>query len=325
MAPLARSSTRLALALVLGCPALSRAEGATRLVVASGGSCPSAEEVSAELKLLLPEATLELGADVVDGDVVVSDRGDGFTVKVRGQRRRFKDAKRDCTERARHVAVFTVLVVDPLHVPAQVSAAEEEAEPAENTPEPATPPPPPSAPPPPAPRPEAAPRFDLSLGPVAQVALGSDAQSTTQAGGLGLRLRYGRAVGVTLGVAGLLPSSLHYELAEARATWVPMDLGLSLSQRMNAWELGLDLGLGAALLLVEGQALDATQQASRLELGGRLGAQVRYWASPHAGICGGMFASYFPKPYSLQVEGLGVVGQTPAAWVGGSLGAVIRL
>jgi hypothetical protein len=167
--------------------------------------------------------------------------------------------------------------------------------------------------------------FDLSLGPMAQVALDSDAQSTTQAGGLGLRLRYGRSVGVTLGLGGLLPSSLHFELAQARATWVPMDLGLSISQRVNAWELGLDLGLGAALLLIEGQALDATQQASRLELGGRLGAQVRYWASPHAGICAGMFASYFPKPYSLQVEGLGTVGQTPSAWVGGSLGAVIRL
>lgn len=322
MAPLARFSTRLALALVLGCPALSRAEGATRLVVASGGSCPSAEDVSTELKLLLPEATLELSPDVVDSDVVVSDRGDGFTVKVRGQRRRFKDTKRDCTERARHVAVFTVLIVDPLHVPAQASVAEEEPEPAEKPPEAPPPPPPPAPAAPPA---EPAPPFDLSLGPVAQVALNGDAQSTTQAGGLGLRLRYGRAIGVTLGLAGLLPSSLHFELAEARATWVPMDVGLSLSQRVNAWELGLDLGLGAALLLVEGQALDATQQASRLELGGRLGAQVRYWASPHAGICGGMFASYFPKPYSLQVEGLGVVGETPAAWLGGSLGAVIRL
>lgn len=322
MAPLVRLSTRLALTLALGAPAVCRAEGATRLSVAAAGSCPSAEEVRAELKQLLPEATLEPSLTAVESDVVVADRGAGFTVQVRGQRRRFKDVERDCTERARHVAVFTVLIVDPLHVPAQVSVAEEEPEPPEKPPEPAPPPAPPPAKPP-SPPPRAA--FDLSLGPLAQVALDSDAQSTTQAGGLGLRVRYGRTLGVTLGVAGLLPSSLHYELAEARATWVPMDVGLSISQRVSAWELGLDLGLSAALLLVEGQALDATQQASRLELGGRLGAQVRYWASPRAGICGGMFASYFPKPYSLEVEGLGVVGQTPAAWVGGSLGAVIRL
>ncbi len=323
MAPLARLSTHLVLASVLAAPAVCHAEGAPLLSVATAGSCPSAEEVSAELKLLLPEATLQSSPDVVDSDVVVSDRGAGFTVKVRGQRRRFKDVERDCTERARHVAVFTVLIVDPLHVPAQARVAEEEPEPAEIPP--VAPVPPPEPPPPPKPAAEPGASFDLSLGPVAQVALDSDARSTTQAGGLGVRLRYGRALGVTLGLAGLLPSSLHYDLAQARATWVPMDVGLSFSQRMSAWELGLDLGLGAALLLVEGQALDATQQASRLELGGRLGAQVRYWASPHAGICGGMFASYFPKPYSLQVEGLGVVGQTPAAWIGGSLGALIRL
>jgi hypothetical protein len=321
VAPLARFSTRLALALVIGVPAVGRADGVTRLAVAAAGSCPSAEEISTELKRLLPEATLELRADNADSDVVVSDHGGAFTVSVRGQRRRFKDAERDCTERARHIAVFAVLVVDPLHVPAQVSVAEEEPE----TPEK----PRPAAPPAPAPALPSAVEpgipFDVSLGPVAQVALDSDAQSATQAGGLGLRLRYGRRIGVTLGLAGLLPSSMHYELAEARATWVPMDLGLALSQRVNAWELGLDLGLAAAVLLVEGQALDATQRAHRLELGGRLGAQVRYWASPHAGIYGGMFASYFPKPYSLQVEGLGVVGQTPAAWIGGSVGAVIRL
>jgi hypothetical protein len=321
VAPLARTSVGFVLALALGVPRVARAEGAQQLSIAAVGVCPSAEEVTQELQLLLPDATLSLSTDALESDVIVSDRDAVFTVKVRGQRRRFRDAKRDCTERARHVAVFTVLIVDPLHVPAQASVAEEEPEPAEKPPAP----PPRPLPPPPVQAAEPGTPFDLSLGPIAQVALKSDAQSTTQAGGLGLRLRYGRGVGVTLGLAGLLPSSLHYELAQARATWVPMDLGLSLSQSMNAWELGLDLGLSAALLVVEGQALDATQRASRLELGGRIGAQVRYWASPHAGICGGMFASYFPQPYSLQVEGLGVVGQTPSAWIGGSLGAVIRL
>lgn len=270
----------------------------------------------------MPETKLEPSPDVVDSDVVASDRGTGFSVQVRGQRRRFRDPERDCTERARHVAVFTVLVVDPLHVPAQATPpVEEEPEPAEKPPPPALPPPAPTPPPRKAP---GAP-LDFSLGPIAQVAIKSDADSTTQAGGLGLRLRYGRGVGIALGVAGLLPSSLHYERAQARATWVPFDLSLSLSERMDAWDVGLDLGLGGALLLVEGQALDATQQASRLELGGRVGVQVRYWASEHAGIYGGTFVTYFPQPYSLQVEGLGAVGQTPSAWVGGSLGAVIRL
>jgi hypothetical protein len=323
VAPSPRLLFCFALALGLGVPAVARAEGPQHLSIAATGACPSAEDVAAELLELLPDAMLDISPDVVDSDVMVSDRGAAFSVKVRGQRRRFRDEKRDCTERARHVAVFTVLIVDPLRVPSHsVSDAEEEPEPPEKPVEP--------PPPPPKPLPKAVPRergaaFDLSLGPLAQVALKSEASTTTQAGGLGLRLRYGQSVGVTLGLAGLLPSSLHYEKADARATWIPMDLGLSLSRRVSSWEVELDMGASAALLLVEGQALDATQQASRLELGGRIGAQVRYWASEHAGISGGMFGSYFPEPYSLEVEGIGVVGQTPTGWIGGSLGAVIRL
>jgi hypothetical protein len=323
VAPSARLVFSLVLALGLAAPALARAESPQQLSIATAGTCPSPEDVSEELRQLMPDATLDVSPDVVDSDVIVSDRGTGFTVKVRGQRRRFRDTKRDCLERARHVAVFTVLIVDPLHVPSNaVNDAEEEPEPAEKQPEP-----------PPAPKPRSKPKdeprsgttFDLSLGPLAQVALKNDAQSSTQAGGLGLRLRYGGTIGFTLGVAGLLPTSLHYEQAEARATWAPLDFGFYLAQSSDSWEAELDLGLGGALLLVEGQALDATQQASRVEVGGRIGAQVRYWASKHAGIYGGMFGTYFPEPYSLQVEGVGTVGQTPSAWIGGSLGAVIRL
>ncbi len=303
-------------------PALARAEGPQQLAIATAGTCPSAEEVSQELRLLMPDATLEVTSDVVDSDVIVADRGTGFTVKVRGQRRRFRDLKRDCTERARHVAVFTVLIVDPLHVPTNaVSTAEEEPEPPET---PAEKPPEPVlvAPAEPTPRPAT---FDLSLGPLAQVAVQSDSRSTTQAGGLGLRFRYGSGVGIALGAAALLPTALHFQNAEARAKWFPMDLGLSLSKRAQSWAVSLDLGVAAALLLVEGEGLDATQQAARLEVGGRAGVQVRYWASDRAGIYFGMSGSIFPKPYQLQVEGLGTVGQTPTAWIGGSIGAVIRL
>lgn len=323
MASLARSLARFAFALGLAAPGVARAEVPPRLSIAAAGACPSAEEIQNELQELLPDAQLSLSPDVVDSDVVVSDRGAGFTVKVRGQRRRFREPKRDCTERARHVAVFAVLVVDPLRVPSQaVNDAEEEPEPPEKPPQRPAPTPEPRAT---APSHIDDSRVDLSLGPLAQVALKSDASSAAQAGGLGLRLRYGQRVGATLGVAGLLPTSLHFALADARATWIPMDLGLSLSHRVSSWEVELNAGVAAALLLVEGQALDATRQTSRLELGGRLGVQVRYWASEHAGVFGGMFGSWFPKPYSLQVENLGAVGETPPAWLGGSLGAVIRL
>lgn len=316
----------LVLACALAClaPAVARAEGPQRLSIATAGSCPSAEEVSAELNQLMPEVALELSDDVATSDVVVADRGAGFSVKVRGQRRRFREQKRDCTERARHVAVFTVLIVDPLRVP--TNAVEPEPEPEQPEPEPLEKPVETTIyVPPPGPESSRKVSFDLALGPLAQVAMTSGSEGTTQAGGLGLRLRYGGGVGISLGLAGLLPTSLHFRNAEARATWVPSDLSLSLAHRVESWELTFDLGVAGALLLVEGEALDATQQAARAELGGRGGAQVRYWATERAGIYFGLSGTFFPKPYTLQVEGLGTVGKTPGAWIGGSIGAVIRL
>lgn len=302
---------------------VARAEEPKRLSIASDGACPSAEAVAEELRELLPDVALESSAESATTDVVVADRGAAFSVKVRDQRRRFRDPKRDCTERARHVAVFAALVIDPLHVPSHVvEGGEEEPEPAEKPPEIAPVAAPPAAPPE---KKAGGAALDLSLGPLVQVALRSEAESTTQAGGLGLRLRYGSRLGLSLGVAGLLPTSLQFPDAEARCTWLPMDLGVSLATRGSSWEAVFDVGVAAALLFVEGEALDTTQRASRLELGGRAGVQVRYWASERAGVFAGLSGTWYPKPYTLEVQGLGVVGETPKGWVSASLGAVLRL
>ncbi len=143
--------------LALGITAVARAEGPTHLSLAAAGACPSADDVALELRELMPDALLDVSPDVVDSDVTVSDGGVSFSVKVHGQRRRFKDTKRDCTERARHVAVFTVLIVDPLRIPTHGVEAEEEPEPPEKAPEqPAEP-----APPPPKPAKSQGPAFDL--------------------------------------------------------------------------------------------------------------------------------------------------------------------
>ncbi len=157
-----------ALSLGLGVPAVARAERPQQLSIATAGSCPSPDDIAEELRQLMPDATLDISPDAVDSDVIVFDRGAGFTVKVRGQRRRFRDARRDCLERARHVAVFTVLIVDPLRVPSNTTDdAEEEPDSAEK--------PVAVAFEPPAPRPakaaETGARLDLSLGPIAQVAI----------------------------------------------------------------------------------------------------------------------------------------------------------
>jgi hypothetical protein len=306
------------LTLSVAVPSTARAQGATKLSLHATGACPSARQVGLELQRLMPEATLDTAGEVHTSDVVVTDHGPSFTVKVRSQRRHFRDAKRDCTERARHVAVLAVLVVDPLRVPSNSPPPTKERDLPRNQ---AESPPERSA----APPPESTRAFDLALGPLAQFALEDDAQSATRAGGLGLRLRYGGGIGLTLGVAGLLPTSLHFSDAQARATWLPADVGLALSERLQSWELELELGAALSLLLVKGEALDSARQATRIEVGARVGAQVRYWATERAGIFVGASGTWFPSPYTLRVEGVGAVGETPSAWVTGSLGAVIRL
>ena len=46
-------------------------------------------------------------------DAAVSDEGVHVRVNVAGQERSFDDGGRQCSERARHAAVFIALVVDP--------------------------------------------------------------------------------------------------------------------------------------------------------------------------------------------------------------------
>ncbi len=257
-------------------------------------------------------------------DITLTDADQSFIVKTRGQQRRFSDPRRDCAERSRNAAVFAVLVIDPLRVPSHTNSASAAGaypdHPSERDSKlaaqavsqgPA--------------RAGEVNRFTLELGPVAQAALLSDAQRTTFAGGLGLRLRYGSWLAGTLGVAALLPTSLHFAKAEARANWVPFEAGVQLSEQLGNWELSLELALRAALLVVAGEALNQSRQATRLELGPSGGLRARYWATPNAGVFLSLQGSWIPQPYTLQVLGLGAVGQTPTVWTGVSLGAVMAL
>jgi hypothetical protein len=304
----------------------------TRLSVAAPSeACPSARDVIHELAQLMPDVELAPEIPSAAPDISVSDAGTTFVVRVRGQQRRFQDATRDCTERARHAAVFSVLVLDPLRVPSSTDARADpranargsnpielaqdsapksgsvaEAGPSDSAH-------------------GAGASWDVEVGPVVQAAVQSSSKNTVIAGGLGARLRYGRSLSGTLGLAGLLPASLHFARAEARASWLPLDVGLQLSQRSSAWELSLDVGVAGALAFLEGEALQETRKATRFELGARVGGRARYWASERAGVFFGVYGSWFPEPYTLRVEGLGSVGRTPTLWLGASLGAVIQL
>ena len=83
-------------------------------VVGLDTACPTARQVATVLERMLPRTkiTADTGPPGA-ADATVSDQGAHFQVTVAGQERSFDDAARQCSERARHVAVFIALVLDP--------------------------------------------------------------------------------------------------------------------------------------------------------------------------------------------------------------------
>lgn len=276
-------------------------------------ACPNPRGLVRELGRLLPQTRLATEPDGSGESVRIEDLGGAFSVSVAGETRRFDDAARQCGERARLAAVFVALVLDPLNVPSEESK-----------------PPPPPAQPPEEPEPTPTPAtatvpadVDLELGPLLWVAASSASANVPRTGGIAARLRWGGSLALSLGVAGLFPAHLEYERASVEAVWLPFDVSLRVGQRLDAWELGAELGPIAAWLSVAGQEVAEARSDSRLELGGRIGASVRYWASSDIALVLSGHVASFPRPYRLELAGLGEVGRTPSLWIGTSIGAVI--
>jgi hypothetical protein len=216
------------------------------------------------------------------------------------------------------------LVLDPLHVPFAETKKE---------------PPPPPPPPQPSQPPEEEPHerhweppkmgdessIDFEVGPLLWIGAASTSANMPRTGGVGARLRFGGSVALSIGGAGLLPAHLEYGEASVEAIWTPFDISLRLGQRFDEWELAGELGPLAAWVSIAGQGVPDARAATRLEVGGRIGASVRYWASPSIALFLAGHGAFFPRPYRLELEGLGEVGQTPSLWVGTTIGAVIDL
>lgn len=312
------------LVLALGCVGSSAWASPPALnVQGPAEGCPSPRGLIVELKRLLPQTRFETTPDADAEAVLIEDAGESFSVSVGGETRRFEDASRTCAERARLAAVFVALVLDPLHVP----FSETKQEPPEPPPEPPKPPPPePAPPPPPEPEPpsdEAT--IDFEIGPLLWVGAISTSENLPVAGGLGGRFRFGGAVAISLGGAGLLPAHLQYGEGDVEAIWTPFDVALRLGQRLGEWELAGELGPLAAWVSIAGQGVLDARAATRLEVGGRVGASVRYWASPNIALFAAGHGVFFPRPYHLELAGLGEIGRTPTLWVGTTIGAVIDL
>ncbi|HVY26219.1 MAG TPA: hypothetical protein VHB79_06685 [Polyangiaceae bacterium] len=294
-----------------------------RVSIQTSGQCPSAAQVAAELRGILPDVEVapEPQPDAVPVVVVESERG--ITVKVAGAQRVLDDAEQRCAERASQAGVFIALMLEPLRLP----------------------PAPPRAPPVVAPAPVRAPHevaakprevaakprevapipLVLAAGPGFALAPGSVLGGTPLAVGLGARLRWGNAWSLSGGIGFWSTTTLHLAQADARERLLAFDLGLSWGVRRATWGLSGELSPVVAPAYVRGEGIEHTRAAWGIEWGARAALGAEWWLARRLGVFLSETALLWPRPLSLNVGGVGDVGHTPALWLGTQLGLVVRV
>jgi hypothetical protein len=292
-------------------PPSTQATPAALTVSAAPGACPRAAAVAAAAAQLLPKVrvTAAEGPDGA-GAARVEDLGDRYRVVFDGTSREVREPARDCAERARAAAVIIALTLDPpLAAPAPAPAP---------SPAPAiashAAPPPPSAW-------RVMLQIDASLEAVPDVAT-----VTAITGGGAVRAWLGgRHFGVGLGVGVVAPLVLRLETGRAEILRIPCDLDVYGALGRGPWEGVAEIGLTLGAIRMAGQDVTAAAHATRLEVGGRLALNLRYWARAKVAPFLGFEAGVVPSPHELLVTSVGVAGHTPRAWLGVHFGVVGRI
>jgi hypothetical protein len=272
------------------------------------GVCPRPDTLSAAVTALIPHGDLSVLPRSTA--VELADLGDSYRVEVEAEGvsrvRIFRDVGHDCQQRARFAAVFIVLTLLPPELVIDVEPP---------------PPPSPTLPPPPAPEPPPR-RYRLELGAVLDLAppIFQAPQIIAWGGTLRVARRFGRWAGVA-GV-GLEPrASFSTDGLLGRQWRIPLDLGLRLSRPLDGWELDGEAALAAAVFHAEGLNTLMPQSGTRLDLGARLGGILRFGRpSARAVPFVGLAALVFPHRYQIATTPLGTLGDTPALWLGATLG-----
>lgn len=307
---MSRCAPALVLLALLARPALA---GPPReLAVSATGQCPAAERVQKQLMPLLPDTRVFLGPRESAETVWVADAGEEFRVKVRDVERVIANPVRDCEERARIAAVLVALVVDP-PLPAADSG----------TPEVHPPPPPPPPGPPPA-RSEAW-EWTATVGATVALAPGSEGSRTWGAGPL-VRGQLGRdGWEVALTAAFVSPVRLDLESGGVRMTRAPLDLSGGLSWGGSVVRGVVGAGVAGDLLHLEGTGVAEAQSSLRFDVGLRAHVGVRFRFGAKVWGVTEVSGTYFPRPYEFEVPPHGVVGHTPAYWLGATIGVLFEI
>lgn len=287
--------------------------GTPPAVISVDGTCPSEAGIDAAIIALIPRGVAALPDSA---RVNVVDLGETYRVEVKSdavaRARLFRDGTRDCEQRARFAAVFIVLTLLPPELAVAPPPPRVEAPPA----------PPPPRPPPPPPRPQ---RWRLEVS-----ALLDGAPAVFNAASmlsLGGELRAGRRTGTVMITAGIgfePRASFSIGGLDGRVARLPVDVGLRLQRVLGRVELAGELGLAAAPLRAEGLNTAMPMSGTRLDVGARGGATLRFGRpSTRLAPVLGLHVQIFPWPYEITASPAGGLGTTPVLWLGATAGLSI--
>lgn len=273
----------------------------TALAIEASGECPRGDGVMAALVSVVGR---NVSSPLRDPPRVVN-LGDRFEVVVAGQTGQYADPARDCVERARVAAVFIALTLNPPTVRSAGTAASPPAEPPRGAPAPAT----------------GWAQFAVATR-IDGAASGTEGLDN---GALGLEVRGAlgrRSLGVGVGAGALTSVTSRYGSVSVHQRRFPLNLAATARHRVfRSLEVGGSLGLSLVLLTMRAEGLSRADPATRLDLGARLSFELRFPALvPSVVPFVGVHAEFFPRPYALDVNPLGEIGQTSRLWLGASVG-----
>jgi hypothetical protein len=273
------------------------AHAAVPLQVQSEGTCPSAEQVSVALDYLFKGSGESPNLDGFTKNLLltVTDLGPRYQASLANQTHEYADPDRACEERARVVAVFAAITLEPPEVAARAKKP--------------TPP---------------ARHFEFSVAAVSDVGQ-QNAHRTYSWGGELRASLVGRRWGIELGVGGQAPTTLVWGSYRAKITRFPLDLSLRGMVRWSKAVASLSAGPALAVfnLRGEGAGLPVHDGGTRLDVGVRSALSLGILPDSKVSPFVSLHLSVWPRTYEAMVDQVGQVGTTPQVWVGVTLGIVV--
>lgn len=286
--------------------AARQAQGASLPRIDVEGACPSAEQVASALTYLLKGGTAIEGTRGSELRLRVDDLGATYRVDVGGDARDYSDDARDCPERARVAAVFAAVTMEPPEVSARSKTTA-------------------TAPPTVASGKESR-RLQVRVGGSAEASR-EDSREVLGWGGELRAALVGQRWGVEMGAGGQTPADVTWGSYQARITRFVFDAGARVTGQTGALAAGASVGLAASVFRLQGQGAGLTihDSGTRLDLGARLALFMAWRPDGKISPFVDLHASLWPRRYAVVVDGVGQVGNTPAVWVGATLGVAVRV